>query len=357
MKTTRISSIEFIRLYVALIVMVIHITEFFFSDTVSLTGTAVCLVEFFFMLSGFFLMSHLDGKQDGEETVWDFIIGKVRRFIVPLTIMNIIQFVLKCIVDGANTAGGVLKKLLHFGWEFLVLQCAGMIQSPQFNQDYLIGPSWYLSAMLLALVFAYPLAKHYRRFFVNIICPFSVLAVYSVFAQKYGTLNVGNDFSGPFMDAFLRGFAGTCAGVLCYGAYNYCLKKGGEPSGFMKAAEILCWLVLPGAPLLAYFCSEDFGFLLLIPLFAVILSAMLNKTPAARLFNSIPPRTASFLGRISLYIYLSHFTALFIAMMLLPDNQAAAKVACTVAVTAVLSTMLYLVDSARSARKKKVRTQ
>ena len=303
------------------------------------------------MLSGFFMMAHIDGLNGREEMTWDFLIRKIKGFFVPLCIMNAIQFVIHCITNNVNTFSGVLKKLIHFGWELLLLQTAGMIQSPQFNQDYLLGYAWYLSAMMLALVFAYPLAKHFRKVFVNIVCPLAVLAIYAVFAQKYGSLNAGNDFTGPFMDAFLRGFAGTCLGVLCYSAYMYCGNKGGKPTKLMTALDAVCWMALPGIPLLTFFCREDYGLIMLIPVFVIVLSAMLNKTPVARFLNRIPASAAAFMSKLSLYIYLSHYSAMRLAMLLLPEGKPEAKALAAIAGTAVFSYMLYTVDKARGAKR------
>ena len=44
-----------------------------------------------------------------------------------------------------------------------------------------MGPAWYLSALIISLVFAYPLARYFRRIFTDIICPLSILIIYRGF--------------------------------------------------------------------------------------------------------------------------------------------------------------------------------
>ena len=48
---------------------------------------------------------------------------------------------------------------------------------PTFNVDYLCGPSWYLSALIIATAILYPIAKNFRKVYSNIICPVVVLVV------------------------------------------------------------------------------------------------------------------------------------------------------------------------------------
>ena len=45
-----------------------------------------------------------------------------------------------------------LKELFHFKWEFLMIHMAGFNQAPAFNTDYLLGPAWFISSLLLALI-------------------------------------------------------------------------------------------------------------------------------------------------------------------------------------------------------------
>lgn len=57
----------------------------------------------------------------------------------------------------------VLKELFHFKWEFLMLHMAGFNQAPAFNTDYLLGPAWYVSSLLLAIVPFYFLCRRFGK--------------------------------------------------------------------------------------------------------------------------------------------------------------------------------------------------
>jgi len=59
-----------------------------------------------------------------------------------------------------------------------LLQTAGFIPQPTVGFDYLSGQAWYLSAMLLALVIAYPLAKHAKKLYPELVCPLVIVLLY-----------------------------------------------------------------------------------------------------------------------------------------------------------------------------------
>ena len=210
----RNNAIEIVRIYAAFVLVFMHLMEFFGSAGESLSNFLSIYVELFFILTGFFTMKHIDGAHGGNESTISFLLGKIKAFYLPLCLANLVQLVINCLMNHVSTLGGVLEKIWHFKWEFLLLQCAGFIQNPSFNGDYLIGPAWFLSAMMLSLAVIYPLAKHFRKLFVSIIAPLSIVFIYSGFTQAYGTLNVGNGFRFVIMDATLRAFAGISAGVL-----------------------------------------------------------------------------------------------------------------------------------------------
>ena len=146
----RNNTVEIVRIYAACVLIFIHLMEFFGSTAESLSNFLSIYVEFFFILTGFFMMKHIAGGRSENESTVSFLLGKVKAFYLPLCLANAVQLVINCCMSHVTTLGGVLEKLWHFKWELLLLQCAGFIQNPAFNGDYLIGPAWYLSAMMLA---------------------------------------------------------------------------------------------------------------------------------------------------------------------------------------------------------------
>ena len=54
-------AIDLVRIYAALVVVVCHLVEFFGTGVGHVSNTLAIYVEFFLMVSGFFMMKHLDG--------------------------------------------------------------------------------------------------------------------------------------------------------------------------------------------------------------------------------------------------------------------------------------------------------
>jgi len=171
-KNKRNNAVEIIRIFAAVTIVFLHLMQFFSDAPKSLSHFLSIYVELFFILSGFFMMIHISSPGHKDESTFTFLFCKVKVFWLPLIIANIIQLVLNCIMNHVSTFLGVLEKIWHFKWEFLLLQCAGFIQDPKFNEDYLIVPTWFLSAMLLALLVIHPLVKLYRKAYVYVIAPF-----------------------------------------------------------------------------------------------------------------------------------------------------------------------------------------
>lgn len=341
----RNGAIDVVKFAGAIIVLAAHINEIGLGNIGEAANTLAVIVELFFIISGFFLMMHLDRlPKESKENTWTFIINKMKGFFAPLCVANLVHFFLYCRLNNLNTLPSVASKFWHFKWEFLCLQCLGMIQKPQFNQDYLLGTAWYLSAMMITLAVIYPLAKYYRKAFVNIVCPISIIFIYSAFIYNYGTINVGSENMLLIPDALMRAFAGQCCGVLCYYAYTFVKENDIAENGIYKAVDLISWLMLPLMVILAFSGIHDSAVFFIIPMALVVISAMLGTTPTASVLSKMPLKITGFLGKMSLYIYLTHFTVLLAVYNFLPSLSSALKCTLAVLTTLIYSLLLYILD-------------
>lgn len=345
MEKKRKNTIELVRFWASVLIIATHMNEFFGKDAAAFSNVVSVYADFFFMVSGFFLLQHLDKPENADETTFDMILGKVKGFWFPLCVANCVQLVIVCVMEHVQSIGGVLEKIWHFKWEFVLLQCAGFIRDPQFGRDYLIGPSWFLSAMLLALIVVYPLAKHFRRLFVSVICPLSVFFIYCGFMQAYGTLNVGNGFLlVVIMDAVLRAFAGLCTGAMCFQAYLYLKTKSWTSSKWYYILDGICWLMLPVSVLIAAYGTEDSGLFMIIPFCMIIISSVSENTPVVRSLSRFPDKASRFLGKMSLYIYLAQWSAIFAVMLFMPQAEGSIKIIFSSLITVIYGSILCFLD-------------
>ncbi len=313
-----------------------------------ITDVISVYVELFFILSGFFLMAHVDTlPANAGESAVGYLLHKCKGFFGALCIVNAVHFFFFCNYNGIRTVAGVLTQLWHFKWEFLMLQCGNFIQDPQFNKDYLVGATWYLSAMMITQAVIYPLVRYYRKSFLHIICPIMILFVYSFSMQKYGTTNIGKDITYLLPDSLYRAFAGQCCGVLAY--EFHCRAK--ETHFFEKREgailDTACWLVIPLTIVLTFSSVRDANVFCVIPFMIITAGAANGVTPVARMLQHIPAKVCKGMGKFSLYIYLTHFAVLCTVAQYLKACSLPVRIAVCLVGTVVYSSILYLIDRRR----------
>ncbi|MCL2818636.1 MAG: acyltransferase [Actinomycetia bacterium] len=317
----RIASVEWIRFFASICVILFHFEALYFGEH-EYFGHLGVVVDFFFMLSGFLLMRSAMNKDEltSEKSALtesiEYVIGRAKKFYLPYLLAFAMVFILTTIAAHMTDLGQIVSRLFHFKWEILLLQMAGFNPSPAFDVDYLVGSAWYLSSMLLAMLPIYYLATRHRKTFTNFIAPLTILFFYCYIMQTYGTVDVGNEFAGFIMLGNLRGFAGLSAGCLCYAFYDRVRDATWSPATAfgLGTLEIACLLALPGLILLRSFISEaDVLFWVLIFALLIVL-CFVGRTPIARFLNSHFTRLGTYLGRLSLYLYLFHwfFVLLFV---------------------------------------------
>lgn len=176
---TRISSVEVARFMAAMMVALGHFT-FLANEGSSFLHFAYVAVEFFLMLSGFFMMCEVTKKQKDGKAIpsCDALFYALRKvvkiwgiYVVALTFM----FVVRVMTSDGMSMQEILGELYHFKWEYLMIHMAGYNPSPAFDVDYLLPPAWYMSAMVIATVPAYFLAAKFQKTYSGLIAPFPLV--------------------------------------------------------------------------------------------------------------------------------------------------------------------------------------
>ncbi len=266
------------------------------------------VVEFFFLLTGFFMMQH--AQKENSLNTPSFLFKKISSVYPIFIVAFAMQFVLFVLTTPLNSALEVGGALFHFKWEAMFMQTAGFIQNPQFNIDYLLGQAWYLSAMMISLLVLYPIARKLKKTFSQIICPIIVILIYAYMNTVSGTLNVGTEFYGFISSAVVRAIAGTCMGALTFGIYSHFKEKGIKKIKPAITIEVVAYISLALLLFMGMFnnpfvSSED-GLFYVLVFATIILFAMLNKTPVSRFINTHGTKVINYLGSLSLYLYLLH---------------------------------------------------
>ncbi len=359
--TQRKASIELMRFFAAALVVYGHARQVVApGDNMSVI---VCIiVDFFFLLSGFFAMrdaieeeEHPDRVAAGDAVLYS--LHKAKGIFDVYTFALILMFVIRTALKDTFSLPDVLKELFHFKWEFLMIHMAGFNPSPAFNVDYLLGPVWFLSSMLIALVPFFFLGLRFGRSFSGVIAPVCAILCYATIIQTYGTIDVGNQFVGFTMLGNLRAFAGLCTGAFVFHVNGWLKKRMEEgkrhallqwmdpvswvmalslfvlPKGFIPDADALFWL-FPFSVLLLN-CINDCG----------IISHWLNHHGS---------RVWDWLGRLSMYIYLFHMQVIYLWMVRGESSHPLGACAMILLIVIAFSALVMTVREKLQASRRKV---
>ena len=297
--------IELFRFLFALCIMNFHFYHVFESKPDFFFQQGRIGVEFFFLVSGY-LMAASAAKMWSEETDKNigktairFVLKKARAVIVPVYLAWVISFITIHVIEGQTAAVTWLTDGFHSIFELLFLRSTGL------SGYYIVGQTWYISSMLLAMLICYPLLLKFKKTYLYCVAPLAALLILGFLSHEYNGLGNTTAFVGVVYKHFLRGIGVINLGVVCYAVANW-LKKF-QFTGFglavLSLLEIACylgalfymnWYGLP---------NQDFYVCLIMAIGVAITFA--QRTWLNRLCDLFPA-ICRFLGKASLYVYLSH---------------------------------------------------
>lgn len=214
-KIKKLNNIEFLRVIFIIILVYCHLPLLtsvfpnipmykFISDNAKFS---MLVVDFFFILSGFFLRYTTDFKQD----TFDFIKKRMKR------LWSVVAFGIVCYIALSFfniTSYG--KNIYDYIYAFFFLDNIGVTL-------HHVGPSWYVSVLLLVSLFYFYLYKALPEKIANLIIGFLVWLAY-VF-----TINADGGFiqqhirieNNIFCMGLLRGIGGIGLGIFLYYVYEH----------------------------------------------------------------------------------------------------------------------------------------
>lgn len=169
----RNGEIDFFRFVFSLIIVLLHF-GMKFGNQIFVRGYIG--VEFFFVVTGFLMAGHAAGMRRksndpgviADET-WRYLLKKVRSFypyyISAMLIQIVIRFIFVRHIGLAEFANRSLRSIPIVTLTYMGLARGG-------TNDFYVGNTWFLSAMLFAVFFLYPVLLFNYRFATQIIFPF-----------------------------------------------------------------------------------------------------------------------------------------------------------------------------------------
>lgn len=207
--------IEFFKLLFTVAILVFHSKLIACSDgNPNLIPKGYLGVEFFFMVSGYFMALSIEGnaKRNLNPTPFQFVFKRGWRLMPDMLFGFIISFVVWNCVITPKYFRNVFIALTYALPEATMTGYIGV----NYNSFYYNGPTWYISAMLTVMFILYPILKKYREKFGYYIAPVLGIFSYSYLSYTEGPLAVLREWKGFIIGSSLRACGGLCLGITVF---------------------------------------------------------------------------------------------------------------------------------------------
>lgn len=253
-------------------------------------------VEFFFIVSGYFLMRQIDSGRT-EASLNGLRIAVVSRFkkIAPYMLPTFLVLFAMAHLKWQGVSA-LLADLAKSLYEILLLCMMGTIEAcPLYNP-----PIWYCSALLICVVIIYAVAKNYRDLFIKVLAPIAIVVIYSYLLLWFGDLNTITDKAGVLYTGILRGLAAMCIGACLFDLVGK--RDDARPStGVLMPA-------CASVALLAFVVVASWRSSILDGLSVLALAVLIYIAfTSPRLANAFSSPAFAFLGRLSLPLYINQW--------------------------------------------------
>lgn len=203
------------------------------------------------------------------------------------------------------------------------------------------GPTWYISALFIAMLPLAYVMKRNRDFYVNIFAPITAILLYGYMynVQPFG----GHTLNGLCMYTLIRAIQGLCFGAVSWKLSQYLAEKATTIAAkiLVTIAEIILYAVFFVS---VFKYSGDtyitYCFMLLLPIAVAITFSGTSYVGLLFRFTWM-----KYFAPWSLAIYLTHNTAKRIAVAKFYSESFETKLIITIAITIILIILLFLTEN------------
>lgn len=329
-KAVKSGKIEFYRFIFCLGVLFFHMGKYFRGEP-SLKGElrfeffphGSIGVEFFFLISGFFMarsiykmvMNEEQGVKKSDQKLSTEYLNFMKHKYLRVLPEHIPMFLMTFVVYVVVYKQGLMKifvLIMRNIPSFLMIQMSGI------NLGNVLHIEWYISSMLLAMAVLYPICRKYYFTFTRYFAPLIALFVIGYMQEKTKSLTGVSVWMGFCYKSTLRALVEVALGATCFEVSRY-LSEVFENADkkwklFWTAVEAGCF---GGSVLFVLTTMEKKYEVLVLGLFFVMIAiATSGISYGASVFDR---KIFYFLGKMSLPVYLGQLAAIYIVMEKMAD--------------------------------------
>ena len=311
-KTKRNGEIELLRFIFCMLVVLFHCNKNIFhllspdNYSFALSPRGYIGVEFFLMLSGYFMALGIDKKKTSLPLGTDTARYIWKKYF-SIFWFHIIAFIALITVHTIVNKDFSIDKILD------VIPGALLITRTGIRFRDINGVEWYISAMILVMTAMYPVAKKHFEVYAKAIAPISAVLIYGWLVQKYQTIS-GTTIWGPLG---FRCMWRTAAG-LNIGIFMYCCVRALKRYNFSdreKKTALITRIVLYVSVCLYAMCRSPnkYEIYAVIVIFIALTLSFAFPCENAKWLDS---KAVAYLGKLSLPLYLNQNLAILLGKTL-----------------------------------------
>ncbi len=273
-----------VQLYRIVCTLIICLHHFQGAVSINLMHHGYVCVEFFFILSGYFLYNSF--KKEETHSCRRYIGKRIKRLYPEYLLAAIVMVIMEIISSHELSAVKAVP-------EILMIQATGI-----FTGGY-NAPCWYLSVIMFLMPVIYAALSEFENIYIKFIIPTAVVLGYTYIFNLESGLESWQ-VSGAIYPPVIRGFAGLNIGVFL----AYIRQRGGwfkikSPCVWGYILELLCVLCIG----ISIFGQENTDRLALIA-FVILIAVITNEYGLSNIIKK--QRLIEWGGGLSYALYLNH---------------------------------------------------
>ena len=297
--------IEFGRFIYSLLVMGYHVQFSYDDDKVDIFENGALAVEYYFLLSGYFLSRSLEKiAKDEKNNIFKKYFYFMKNKITALLNVHVLSIIVVIIIIASCDTKNFVDKFLN-GLPSIFLVQMIIVWAGDFDKA-LIVPEWYLSSMLICMLFMVPIFLLLTKKIKGIYSTLILIGILVVIAIISGLATKWSFNQNLLYD--IRAWGEMCVGMLSYYLSIYLKTKtfGNAFLCFLKIFEILCY-GLPAILSIVPINKNNQAYLMVATMICIFCAVTITFTEKGNIIkNEKVNFIFGYLGALSLPIYLFH---------------------------------------------------
>ena len=291
--------IDLLKLFFAIVVFILHFSGIPRLHTFLPRGYLA--VEFFFIVSGYFMALKLRSKESPD--AFSFIVKKMAPIYPVVFVSTLIAIILRMIPMADRSLNGWVTSILPSVFEMSMLWEQGIYVGRTYN-----NPTWYISAMIIAMGFLYPLFRKYLGYFSGVGSLLLALVCYSILFNHSPKITYYRVYWFITTLGVIRAIAGVSLGVFLYDCCSRATRCFSITALGNFSFMVLKFLCIAFVSLYALIGSEfkeaaKLDYLVIVVMFA-FLFMVFTGWGSFKFLDRLDLRWCS---NLSLYLYLNHY--------------------------------------------------